>query len=163
MNTTRRIFVFVILVLCAAAQGAFAAEFRNATWLMSKEEVVKSEPGLFVSELNLPGQQQIVFRALVNGITAIITYILEDDKLISASYTFRRDLDRTAFDAMRKDLVGRNGDPAFEKENLAGWRLERSEIALAHLRDSTTQVSFWEKSYFARMNRLAETGGTAKN
>jgi hypothetical protein len=155
--------ILLILALCAVAGTLFAAEFRNATWLMSKEEVVKSEPGLFVSELNLPGQQQIVFRALVNGITAIITYILENDKLISASYTFRRDLDRAAFDAMRKDLVGRDGDPAFEKDNILGWRLDRSEIALAHLRDNTTQVSYWEKSYFAKINRLSDSGSTAKN
>jgi hypothetical protein len=152
-----------LCVLLAVSVSSFAAEFRNAAWLMSKEEVVKSEPGLFVSELTLPGQQQIVFRALVNGMTAVITYILENDKLISASYTFRRDLERTAFDAMKKDLEGRNGGPAFEKENLLGWRLDRSEIALAYLRDRTTQVSYWEKSYFARMNKITDTANTAKN
>lgn len=161
----RKAFV-VCAFLCFAlffAESSFALEFRNTTWLMTKDEVVKSEPGLFVSELNLPGQQQIVFRALVNGLPATITYILENDKLISASYTFRRDLDRAAFDVMKQDLVGRNGIPAFEKENLLGWRLERSEIALAHLRDGTTQTSYWEKSYFARINRLADTETTAKN
>jgi hypothetical protein len=153
----------VLLALLSIAGRSFALEFRNTTWLMTKDEVVKSEPGLFISELNLPGQQQIVFRALVNSLPATITYILENDKLISASYTFRRDIDRAAFDAMKQDLVGRNGTPAFENENLLGWRLERSEIALAHLRDSTTQASYWEKSYFARINKLAGTGSTAKN
>jgi hypothetical protein len=153
----------VVCALLAVAGSSFAAEFRNTTWLMSKEEVVKSEPGLFVSELNVKGQQQIVFRALVNGLPATITYFLENDKLLSASYTFRRDLDRAAFDAMKKNLVGRNGAPAFEKENLLGWRLERSEIALVHLRDETTQTSYWEKSYFARINKLTEPGGTANN
>ncbi len=154
---------FVILAFLSIAGSSFALEFRNTTWLMTKEEVVKSEPGLFVSELNLKGQQQIVFQALVNGFPATITYILENDQLISASYTFRKDLDRAAFDAMKQDLVGRDGSPTFEKENLLGWRLEGSEIALAHLRDSTTQVSYWEKSYFARINKLTETGTAAKN
>ena len=64
---------------------------------------------------------------------------------------------------MKQDLVGRNGAPSFEKESLAGWRLDRSEIALAHLRDGTTHVSYWEKSYFARINSLTEAGSTAKN
>ena len=153
----------VVLALFVITDSSFAQEFRNATWLMSKEEVVKSETWLFVSELNLPGHQQIVFQALVNGHTAAITYMLENDKLISASYTFRRDIDRAAFDAMRKDLIVRNGDPTFEKEDLMGWRLAQSEIALAHLRDNTTQVSYWEKSYFARINKLAETSKGAKN
>ena len=153
----------VVCALCAIAECSFALEFRNTAWLMSKEEVVKSESGLFVSEVNLPGRQQIVFQALVNGHTATITYMLENDKLISASYTFRRDIDRAAFDAMKHDLSDRNGVAAFEKENLLGWRLEKSEIALAHLRDNTTQVSYWEKSYFARINKLTETGSTAKD
>ena len=64
---------------------------------------------------------------------------------------------------MKKDLEGRIGGPAFEKENILGWRLDRSEVALAYLRDKTTQVSYWEKSYFARMNKLTGTGNTAKN
>jgi hypothetical protein len=154
------------LVVCALlflAESSFALEFRNTTWLMTKDEVVKSENGLFVSELSLPGQQQIVFRALVSGLPATITYILEHDKLISASLSFRRDVDHAAFNAMKQELVGRNGVPSFEKESLVGWRLERSEIALAHLRDGTTHVSYWEKSYFARINNLTEMGGTAKN
>jgi hypothetical protein len=157
----KRAFIFLAFLFIAGT--CFAQGFRNATWLMTKEEVVKSEPGLFVSELNLRGQQQLVFRALVNGASATITYILENDRLISASYTFRRDLDRSAFDAMKQDLVGRHGSPSFEKEYLLGWRLAGSEVALAHLGDGTTQASYWEKSYFARINNLVEAGSTAKN
>ena len=153
----------VFVALLSLAESSFALEFRNTTWLMTKDDVVKSENGLFVSELNLPGQQQVVFRSLVNGLPAIITYILEHDRLISASLSFRRDVDHAAFNAMKQDLVGRNGAPSFEKESLVGWRLDRSEIALAHLRDGTTHVSYWEKSYFARINNLTEAGSTAKN
>jgi hypothetical protein len=98
---------------------------------------------------------------MVNGFPATITYLLENDKLLSASYTFKRDPDRKAFDFMKLDLTSRNGKPAFEKENLVGWRLERTEIALAHLPDGSSYAAYWEKAYFARINNLAGTGRTA--
>jgi hypothetical protein len=151
--------VFVFLFL---AYSSFALEFRNTSWLMTKEEVIASESGGVVSELSLPGEQQIVFRTLVNGFPATITYLLENDKLLSASCTFKRDLGRKAFDSMKKDLIDQNGKPAFEKENLVGWRLERTEIALAHLPDGTSYAAYWEKAYFARINNLAETGAPRK-
>ena len=140
------------------ACNAFALEFRNTSWLMSKEEVIASETGRIVSELSLPGQQQVVFRALVNGFPATITYLLENDKLLSASYTFKRDLERVAFDAMKRELTGANGKPTFEKPDLLGWRLQRTEIALAHLPDGTSYAAYWEKTYFARLNNLPGTG-----
>ncbi len=129
---------------------------------MTQEEVIASETGSVVSELSLPGQQQIVFRTVVNGFPATITYILENDRLLSASYTFKRDLDRKAFSSMKQDLASRNGKPAFEEENLVGWRLAKTEIALAYLPDGSSYVAYWEKAYFARINNLVETGGTAK-
>ncbi len=129
---------------------------------MTREEVIASETGPVVSELSLPGQRQILFRALVNGFPATITYLLENNQLLSASCNFKRDFDHKAFDAMKLDLTGRNGKPAFEKENLVGWRLVKTEIALAHLPDGTSYAAYWEKSYFARINNLAGTGGTAK-
>lgn len=46
-----------------------------------------------------------------------------------------------------KLLPGRRG------AMLVGWRLERSEIALTLLTKNTCYVAFWEKAYFARMNR----------
>jgi hypothetical protein len=150
-------FAFLIL-----ASNAFALEFRNTSWLMTKDEVIASETGRIVSELNLPGQHQVVFRTLVNGFPATITYLLEDDKLLSASYTFKRDLDRAAFDAMKRELTVKNGNPTFEKENLLGWRLLRTEIALAHLPDGTSYAAYWEKTYFARLNNLQGIGGSAK-
>jgi hypothetical protein len=144
------------------AYGCFALEFRKTSWLMTKEEVIASETGRVVSVLSLPGQQQIVFRTLVNGFPATITYLLENDKLLSASYTFKRDMDRKAFDGMKLDLIKQYGKPAFEKENLVGWRPERTEIALAHLPDGTSYAAYWEKTYFARINSLAGSGGTTK-
>ena len=153
---------FIATILFFLSCSLFALEFRKTSWLMTKEEVIASESGRVVSELSLPGQQQIVFRTLVNGFPATITYLLENDKLLSASYTFKKDTDRTAFDGMKQDLVKQYGKPAFEQENLVGWRLEKTEIALAHLKDGTSYAAYWEKTYFARINNLAEPGGTAK-
>jgi hypothetical protein len=154
---------FFVTILLLVAFTSFALEFRNTSWLMSKEEVIASESGRVVSELSLPGQQQVVFRALVHGFPATITYILENDKLLSASYTFKRDVDLEAFNAMKEDLVSQNGPPAFEKENLAGWRLLKTEIALAHLKDGTSYVAYWEKAYFARINNLSTPNSIEKN
>lgn len=145
----------IALLLSATAASAFALEFRNTSWMMSRQQVIDSEGGRVVSELDLEGQQQIVFKSLVNGFAATITYTLENDELLSASYTFARDSDRQAWDMMKQDLTGKNGPPSFEKENLIGWRLPRTEIALAHLKDGTTYVAYWEKSYFARINGQA--------
>ena len=151
------------LALLFAAAGAFAQEFRGTTWLMSKEQVIASEGSRVVSELSQKGQQQVVFRTVVDGLPAAINYLLENDALLSASYTFVRDTDRRAWVAMMQDLTEKNGPPAFEQENLAGWRLSKTEIALAHLRDGTTYVAYWEKSYFARINHLPESSGAAKD
>jgi hypothetical protein len=154
--------VVIVLAFLTIAYGSFALEFRKTSWLMSKEEVIASEGGRVISELSLPGQQQVVFRSLVHGFPATITYILENDRLLSASYTFKRDLDRQAFDAMKQELTSQNGSPAFEKEDLVGWRLQKTEIALAHRPDGSSYVAYWEKAYFARINNLA-ADGTAKN
>ncbi len=149
----------ILLALVAVAESAFAQEFRKTSWLMSKEEVIASEAGRAVSETDLNDhQQQIVFQSYVNGFRVTITYLLQNDELLSASYTFRWDRDRAAFDAMKQDLQGRNGAPAFVQEDLVGWRLAKTEIALAHLKDGTTYVAYWEKSYFARLNNLPGAG-----
>ena len=152
----------IFLALLSLAYGSFALEFRNTSWLMTREEVIASETGRIVSELSLPGQEQIVFQALVNGFTATITYILENDKLLSASYTFKKDVDRNAFASMKKDLINQNGPPAFEREDLIGWRLEKTEIALAHLPDGTSYAAYWEKAYFARINNLSGTSSATR-
>lgn len=151
------------LALLLAAGSAAAQEFRGTTWLMSKNQVLASESGRVVFERSQKGQQQVAFKTFVDGLPATITYILENDALLSASYTFARDTDRRAWVAMMQDLTEKNGPPAFEQENLAGWRLAKTEIALAHLKDGTTQAAYWEKSYFARINRLPQPDSTAKN
>jgi hypothetical protein len=149
--------------LLLAAAGAFGQEFRATTWLMSRDQVIASEGTRAVSERTQRGQQQVVFRTYVDGLPVTITYTLENDALLSASYTFARDVDRRAWVAMMQDLTGKRGPPSFEQENLAGWRLQKTEIALAHLKDGTTYVAYWEKSYFARMNRLAPPVEAAGN
>jgi hypothetical protein len=147
---------FALMVLAAAA---WAQEFRATSWLMSRQEVMASEAGRAVSEVDLTDhQKQIVFQSYLAGFSVTITYLLQNDELMSASYTFRRDRDRAAFDFMRSDLQSKNGAPSFDKQDLVGWRLPKTEIALAHLKDGSTYVAYWEKSYFARLNSLPASG-----
>lgn len=159
MRLKKSIIVFVAL---SFACSCFALEFRNTSWLMTKNQVIASESGRELSELSVDGQQRIVFGSVVNGFTAEITYILENDRLLSASYNFKKDASRAAFDAMKRELTKSNGAPSFDKGNIIGWRLEKTEIALAHLPDGTTYAAYWEKSYFARINDLTETKSVAR-
>ena len=154
--------IVVPLAFFLLAYGSFALEFRKSSWLMTSDEVIASETARIVSETYQSGQQQIVFRTQVSGFPATITYILEKDKLLSASCTFTRDSSRKAFNAMLQDLIDQKGKPSFERDNLVGWRLERTEIALAHLPDGTSYAAYWEKEYFARINNLAGSGGPAR-
>ena len=163
MTRAPRAGTLLSLALFFAAGSAAAQEFRGTTWLMSKDQVIASESLRVVSELSQKGHQQVVFKTYVDGLPVTITYILENNALLSASYTFARDTDRRAWVAMMQDLTEKNGPPAFEQENLAGWRLPKTEIALAHLRDGTTYAAYWEKSYFARINHLPQADSTAKN
>jgi hypothetical protein len=146
----------ITLALLLAAGALFGQEFRGTTWLMTKDQVIASENLRVTSELSQKGQQQVVFQTYVDGFPVMLTYLLEHDALLSASYTFRKDVDRRAWVAMMQDLTQKDGPPSFEQDNLAGWRLEKTEVALAHLKDGTTYVAYWEKSYFARINHLLE-------
>jgi hypothetical protein len=130
--------------------------------MMSRAEVIASEPGRPLSVRDLPGQEQIVFQTSLGGIPVTITYTLENDQLLSASYTFRRDVGRKAFEYMLRDLTSQKGSPAFSRTDLVGWRLERTEIALAHLSDGTSYAAFWEKDYFRRTNGTLESGGPTR-
>jgi hypothetical protein len=154
--------IVALLVFLLLAYSSFALEFRKSSWLMTSDEVIASETARIVSETYQSGQQQIVFRTQVSGFPATITYILENDKLFSASCTFKRDPNRKAFNAMLQELIDQKGKPSFEKDNLVGWRLERTEIALAHLPDGTSYAAYWEKQYFARINNLGGSGGPAR-
>ncbi len=149
----KRLLIFPALFLAAAA--AFPQEFRGTTWLMTHDQVVATEKLRVTSESRVNGQQQVVYQTYLDGFSVTLTYLLENDALLSASYTFRRDGDRRAWVAMMQDLTQKYGPTAFEQENLAGWRLPKTEIALAHLKDGTTYVAYWEKSYFARINHLS--------
>ena len=143
-------------VLLLAAGAAFAQEFRGTTWLMTHDQVVATENLRVVSEARVNGQQQVIYQTYLDGFSVTLTYLLENDALLSASYTFRRDVERRAWVAMMQDLTQKYGASAFEQDNLAGWRLPKTEIALAHLKDGTTYVAYWEKSYFARINHLPQ-------
>ena len=154
---------FAALALLSIAYGCFASDFRNASWLMTEDQVAASEDTRAAGEVTLPGERQIVYHALVHGFAATITYTLVGDKLLSATCRFTKDPGRAAFNAMKQELLGTRGAPAFEKENLLGWRLDRTEIALTYLADGTTYAAYWEKAYFARINDVAETGSTLKN
>lgn len=147
--------LLVVPVLLLAAVAAFPQEFRGTTWLMTHDQVVATEKLRVTSESRVNGQQQVVYQTYLDGFSVTVTYLLENDALLSASYTFRRDGDRRAWVAMMQDLTQKYGPTAFEQENLAGWRLPKTEIALAHLKDGTTYVAYWEKSYFARINHLS--------
>jgi len=150
---TRALLAAPLLLVAAFAS---AQEFRGTTWLMSKDAVMATESLRAVSESTQKGQQQVVYQTYVDGFPVTLTYLLENDALLSGSYTFRRDIDRRAWVAMMQDLTQKYGASAFEQDNLAGWRLPKTEIALAHLKDGTTYVAYWEKSYFARINHLSE-------
>jgi hypothetical protein len=142
------------------AWGSFAAEFRNTTWMMTEQQVSDSEDTRMVSALTLGPTRQLVFVTKVGGFPATVTYMLENGKLLSASVAFFNDKNGAAFSFMKRDLVGKNGSPAFEKADLVGWRLEHTEIALRRLPDGTTYAAYWEKSYFARINNLSAAGDT---
>jgi hypothetical protein len=154
--------VIAIGLLILACGSASALEFRQSSWMMSRAEVIASEQGRPVSVRDLPGQEEIVFQTSVAGIPVTITYILENDRLLSASYMFRRDPGRKAFEYMLRDLTSQKGSPAFSRADLVGWRLEKTEIALAHLADGASYAAFWEKDYFRRMNGTLEMGGPTR-
>jgi len=144
------------VALLLAASSAGAQEFRGTNWLMSRDQVIATETIRVVSETTQQGQQQVVYQTYVDGFSVTLTYLLENDALLSGSYTFKRDVDRRAWVAMMQDLAKKYGPPAFEQDNLAAWRLPKTEIALAHLKDETTYLAYWEKSYFAHINHLSE-------
>jgi hypothetical protein len=154
----KRLLTATILVLLGFA--AFALEFRKTSWMMSRGEVMAAEPGTPVSDVNQSGQNQITFLADAHGFPARITYVLENGKLLAGFCEIVKDADRRAFEALKKELVGQKGAPSFQKTDLVGWRLERTEIALSHLPDGRSCAAYWEKGYFASINGLKT--GTAR-
>jgi len=125
---------------------------------MTREQVIASEDADVDSELQFGGQLQLVFHARLDGHYGSITYILENNQLRAATYSFRNDEKRQVYSYMKDFLTNTYGKPAFQEDAIVGWRLERSEVALAYLPDKFCYAAFWEKAYFARMNNLSATG-----
>ena len=61
----RRVITAFFLVFLA--YSAFASDFRKTSWLMSREQVQASEDGTLVTERNIAGQQEVVYRARFEG------------------------------------------------------------------------------------------------
>jgi hypothetical protein len=120
---------------------------------MSREQILSAEGGKPSAETEGNGQQELVFKTQANGHVGLITYVLEGSKLISASYNFRNDADKTVYALVKKELIAQYGNPTFEKGMLVGWRLARTEIALTLLAENACYAVFWEKGYFARINK----------
>jgi len=150
--------VLLAAALLLAAYGSFGADFRKASWLMTRDQVIASEDARVDSEREFAGQQQLVFRAQLNGHSGSVTYLLEDNQLRAASYNFRNDDDRQMYSYMKSFLTGAYGKPAIQKDQMVGWRLDRTEIALTYLPSKACYVAFWEKEYFARINNLDPSG-----
>jgi len=145
------------IVLAFLACSSFASDFRKTSWLMSKEQVLASEDGTIITERNIAGQQEVVYRARFEGYEGSVTYILENDKLLAASYDYQKDDMRRVYSHMKESLTRAFGKPAVQTDSLVVWRSARTEIALAYRAEKTCYVAFWEKSYFARINRLTAT------
>jgi hypothetical protein len=141
-----------------AACSLFAADFRKASWLMTQDQVIASEDANIDSEMEFAGQLQLVFHTQVIGHSGAITYLLENNKLRSATCSFRNDEKRQVYAYMKDQLTGKYGDPSVQKGDMVGWRLERTEIALTYLPNKSCYVAFWEKAYFARINNLHPAG-----
>ena len=143
-----------VLIFVFLACSAFASDFRKTTWLMSREQVQASEDGTLVTERNLAGQQEMIYRVRFDGYEGSVTYLLENDKLMAASYNYPKDDTRQVFSHMKESLTRQFGKPSVQTDSLAVWRSERTEIALAYRAEKTCYLAFWEKGYFARLNRL---------
>ena len=127
---------------------------------MTREQIIAAEDANVDSEMEFAGQQQLVFRAQVKGHSGSITYLLENNQLRAASYNFRNDENRQVYSFMKDLLTSKYGQPTLQKDQMVGWRLERTEIALTYLSNKSCYVAFWEKAYFARMNNLSPAGDT---
>ena len=85
---------------------------------MTRDDVVASELGRAVSETNFEGQQQIVYKTYINEFAGNITYMLENNRLLSASYSFKNDQAMQVFNLMNKELINKYGKPYFQSGKL---------------------------------------------
>jgi len=141
---------FLVFLACSA----FASDFRKTSWLMSKEQVQASEDGTLVTERNVAGQQEVIYRARFEGYEGSVIYVLENDKLLAATYSYQKDDTRQVYSHIKESLTRQFGAPSLQTDSLAVWRSERTEVALAYRAEKACYVAFWEKAYFARINNL---------
>jgi hypothetical protein len=143
------------LLLFLLAQNLAASDLRGASWLMSREQVRSVERGAPLSATDKNGSQQLVYKIFQDGKAGLLTYFFENNRLVSASYSFRNDQERALYETVRRTLAGQFGPPSLDSDSMVGWRLARTEIALTSLPDQTCYLVYWEKDYFAKINGLA--------
>jgi len=141
-------FLFVSL-------SALAFDFRSVSWMMSRDQVVAAENLSIVSENGFGGQQELSYQTSLNGFAGSLSYTLENDRLVAASFSFPTDNHGELFRYLKGTLIRQYGPPSFQSDRLIGWRMNRTEIALAFLSGRICHLSYWEKSYFARINNLS--------
>lgn len=124
---------------------------------MSMEQVRSAERGQPLSATDRNDSQQLVYKIFQEGKAGLLTYFFENNRLVSASYSFRNDRERSLYETVRKTLAGQFGPPSVRTDSMVGWRLVRTEIALTFLPDKTCYLVYWEKDYFAKINGLAST------
>jgi hypothetical protein len=149
----------IAALVLLATQALAAADFRSTSWLMTRDQVTAAEGGPAIPMGDQGGRQQLLFKTYVDGKSCSITYYFENDALVSASYSFRADTNREAYEVMKKRITGGYGAPSMEKDAMLAWRLPRTEIALTWLPDTSSYVVYWQKEYFARINGLAAGEG----
>jgi hypothetical protein len=127
---------------------------------MSRDQVVATESSPILSERTINGQLEVVYRTTLRGYLGTIEYFLEDDQLVAAAYSFTSDSRGELFAYLTTMLTSMYGKPSFQTDNLIGWRMNRTEIALALVSGKICHVSYWEKSYFAKINDLVSQTST---
>jgi hypothetical protein len=151
--------IATMILLLSFPGLCFAAEFRDTHWSMSRDEVIASENGTPASETIAFGQRLIVYKVYAGVYAGEVTYMLLNDRLMAASMSFKNDRSLEMFNRISGELSRKHGKPEFQTATLIVWRLEDTEIALAHLPNNTCYAAYWEKGYFARINRLSWSGG----
>jgi hypothetical protein len=148
-------FVLSLIVVPRLA----AVDFRGASWLMSSEQVQAVEGGTPLSAVAKNGAETLVYRIYLGGKPGTLTYFFDANRLVSGSYTFGGDKDRSLYASLEKNLVAQLGPPAVQTGSMAAWRLPRTEVALTSLTDKSCYVVYWEKNYFVKVNGLASAEG----
>ena len=149
-----------VAVLLFVSLSALAFDFRSVSWMMSRDQVVAAEAGSIMSEHGFGGQQELLYQTSLNGYSGSLSYTLENDRLVAAAFSFPGDYHGELFQFLKGTLTSQYGPPTFQTDRLVGWRMSRTEIALAFVSGRVCHLSYWEKTYFARINGLPP--GTAR-